>query len=95
MELLSKSINTPNNPKYVSSLDLKPKGSKINIIAIASTSRSRLKELMSFQNPFIANYLRKKRASNCKSLPVEGSRKPGLTAQRSNPASLIKLSKAI
>ena len=93
IELLSKSIKTPNNPQYVSSLVLKPRGNEKNINAIARVSKLTIKDFMSFQNFCMANYLRKNRASNCKSLPEEGSRNPGFTAQISNPASLRKLSK--
>ncbi len=95
MEFLSKSIKIPNNPQYVSSLVLKPRGNERNNSAIARVSKLTINDFMSCQNFCIANYLRKNRASNCKSLPEEGSRNPGFTAQISNPASLRKLSKVM
>ena len=95
MELLSKSIKTPNNPQNVSSSILRPRGNERNINAIARVSKLTIKDFMSCQNFCMANYLRKNRASNCKSLPEEGSRNPGFTAQISNPASLRKLSKVM
>lgn len=93
MELLNKSIKTPNNPQYVSSSVLKPKGNEINISAIARDSKLTINDLM--LSVCIANYFRKNRASNCKSLPEAGSRNPGLIAQRSNSASLRVLSRVI